>query len=84
MEWDAKAKDVHRVGASTAEANALSRHNESNFKQYEFSRDLPFCIKKANNDAITHANDAKMEAAKVMLATAASQQVASSSASVQV
>lgn len=71
--------DGYRLGASAAEAQAGSymRRWEADIKQYEAGQTLTFNVAKVNADAITHANDARMEAAKVGLATSA-QRVASS------
>jgi len=71
--------DGYRLGASAAEAQAgaISRIWESNIKQYEAGRELTFRVSQANASATMHANDARMEAAKVQLATAM-QKVASS------
>ncbi len=71
--------DGYRLGASAAEAQAgaISRIWESNIKQYEAGRELTFRVSQANANATMHANDARMEAAKVQLATAM-QKVASS------
>ena len=70
--------DGYRLGASAAEAQAGSymRRWEADIKQYEAGQTLTFNVAKVNADAITHANDARMEAAKVGLATSA-QRVAS-------
>lgn len=70
--------DGYRAGAYAAEAqaNSLMYRWQSDIKQYEAGRELTFRVQKSNNDAIIHANDARMDAAKVMLGTG-SQQVAS-------
>ncbi|ADU99453.1 hypothetical protein [Alicycliphilus denitrificans] len=71
--------DGYRLGAHAAEAQAQSvmRQWEASIKQYEASKDLTFRVASANAQAVMHANDARMEAAKVMLATGM-QKVASS------
>lgn len=71
--------DGYRLGAHAAEAQAMSlmRHWEAGIKQYEASRELTFRVAQANAQAVMHANDARMEAAKVQLATGM-QKVASS------
>lgn len=71
--------DGYRIGAAAAEAQAASlmRRWEADIKQYEAGRELTFRVSQANAVAVMHANDARMEAAKVQLATAA-QKVASS------
>lgn len=70
--------DSYRIGAHAAEAQAGSymRRWEADIKQYEASRELSFRIEKANKDAIIHANDARIEANKVVYTTT-SQQIAS-------
>ncbi|MEG0975777.1 MAG: hypothetical protein RSF42_13835 [Comamonas sp.] len=70
--------DGYRAGAYAAEAqaNSLMYRWQADIKQYEAGRELTFRVQKANNDAIIHANDARMDASKVMLATG-SQQVGS-------
>ena len=76
--------DGYRAGAYAAEAQAGSymRRWEADIKQYEAGRELAFRVQKSNNDAIIHANDARMDAAKIGLTTA-SQQVASAWSTVQ-
>lgn len=71
--------DGYRAGAAAAEAQATSymRRWEADVKQYEASQELTFRVAQANAQAVQHANDARMEAAKVMLATSM-QKVASS------
>ena len=75
--------DGYRLGASAAEAQAgaYMRRWEADIKQYEAGKELTFRVQQANALAVTHANDARMEAAKVQLATAM-QRVASSWAAV--
>lgn len=70
--------DGYRIGASAAEAQAgaVSRIWESNIKQYEAGTNITLQAAKINTDAVLHANDARMEAAKVGLATS-SQRLAS-------
>lgn len=70
--------DGYRLGASAAEFQAQSymRRWEADIKQYEAGRELTFRVAKANTDAVMHANDARIEANKIGLATSA-QQVAS-------
>ncbi len=70
--------DGYRIGASAAEAQAgaVSRIWESNIKQYEAGTNITFQAAKINADAVMHTNDARMEAAKVGLATS-SQRLAS-------
>ncbi|MBO9679573.1 MAG: hypothetical protein J7556_15125 [Acidovorax sp.] len=70
--------DGYRAGASAAEAQAgaVSRVWESNIRQYEAGTNITFQAAKANADAVLHTNDARMDAAKVGLATA-SQRLAS-------
>lgn len=70
--------DGYRLGASAVEAQAgvYMRRWEADMKQYEAGKELSFRIAKSNADAVAHANDMKMEAAKITLATA-SQGVAS-------
>ncbi|WP_103018169.1 hypothetical protein [Alicycliphilus denitrificans] len=71
--------DGYRLGAHAAEAQAQSvmRQWEASIKQYEAGKELNFRVASANAQAVMHANDARMEAAKVMLATGM-QKVASS------
>lgn len=75
--------DGYRASAQAAEAQAASvmRRWEADIKQYEASKELTFRVQSANANATMHAYDARMEAAKVGLATA-SQQLASAWASV--
>ncbi|WP_047218058.1 hypothetical protein [Delftia lacustris] len=70
--------DGYRIGATAAEAQAASyaRRWESEIKQYEAGMNITYQVARTNNDAVTHANDARMEAAKVGL-TAKAQQLAS-------
>lgn len=70
--------DGYRAGAYAAEAqaNSLMYRWQADIKQYEAGSELNFRVQKANNDAIMHANDARIEANKMMVATS-SQQVAS-------
>lgn len=70
--------DGYRIGAYAAEAraNAQSRRWESNLKQYEAGMNVTFQAAKINAEAVQHANDARMEAAKVGLTTG-SQRLAS-------
>lgn len=70
--------DGYKIGAAASEAQAASlmRRWEADIKQYEASQSLTFQAAKANADAVMHTNDARLEAAKVSLATSA-QQVAS-------
>ena len=70
--------DGYRIGVSAAEAQAgaVSRIWESNIKQYEAGTNITLQAAKINTDAVLHANDARMEAAKVGLATS-SQRLAS-------
>ena len=70
--------DGYRAGASAAEAQAgaVSRVWESTMKQYEAGKSIAAQVGKANTDAVLHANDARMEAAKVGLTTS-SQRLAS-------
>ena len=65
--------DGYRLGASAAEAQASSymRRWEADIRQYQAGAQITFNVAKANADSITHANDARMEAAKVGLATGA-------------
>ncbi|MDD2711287.1 MAG: hypothetical protein PHU77_00065 [Simplicispira sp.] len=75
--------DGYRLGASAAEAQAgaVMRQWEANIKQYEAGQNIILQTAKVNSDATIHANDARMEAAKVGLATA-SQQLAGAWAAV--
>ena len=70
--------DGYRIGATAAEAQAgaISRAWESNIKQYEAGKSITLQAAKMNTDAVLHANDARMEAAKVGLTTS-SQRLAS-------
>lgn len=70
--------DSYRMGASAAEAQAGSymRRWEADIQQYAASRELTFRIEKANKDAIIHANDARIDATKVIYTTT-SQRIAS-------
>ena len=67
--------DGYRAGAAAAEAQAGSymRRWEADIRQYQAGRELALQVTKTNNDAIIHANDARMEAAKVGLTTGAQQ-----------
>lgn len=47
------------------------RRWEADIRQYQAGAQITFNVAKANADSITHANDARMEAAKVGLATGA-------------
>ena len=75
--------DGYKLGAMAAEAQAgsLMRRWEADIKQYDAGKELTFRVAQSNATAVTHANDARMEAAKVQLATAM-QKVASSWAAV--
>lgn len=75
--------DGYRAGASAAEAQAgaVMRQWEASIKQYEAGQNIVLQTAKVNSDATIHANDARMEAAKVGLATA-SQQLAGAWAAV--
>jgi len=81
--------DGYRAGAAAAEAQATSymRRWEADVKQYEAGKELAFRVAQANANAVMHANNMKLEAGKISLATS-SQQVASAwamvSASAQV
>ena len=70
--------DGYRAGAaaSEAQAGAYMRRWEADIKQYEAGTNITFQAAKANTDAVLHANDARMEAAKVGLTTS-SQRLAS-------
>ena len=70
--------DGYRVGVSAAEsqAGAYMRRWEADIKQYEAGTNIALQAAKINNDAVIHTNDARMEAAKVGLATS-SQRLAS-------
>lgn len=70
--------DGYRAGASAAEAQAgaFMRRWEADIKQYEAGQTITYQVAKMNTDAVLHANDARMEAAKVGF-TAASQRLAS-------
>ena len=72
------AVDGYRAGAAAAEAQAgaYMRRWVADIKQYEAGKELTFRVAKANTDAVAHAQDMKMEAAKISLATA-TQSVAS-------
>lgn len=75
--------DGYRLGVSAAQsqAQAVMRQWEANIKQYEAGKSIVLQTAKVNSDATIHANDARMEAAKVGLATA-SQQLAGAWAAV--
>ncbi|MFN7152927.1 MAG: hypothetical protein ACK4OE_04480 [Acidovorax sp.] len=75
--------DGYRAGASAAEAQAgaYMRRWEADIRQYEAGTNITFQAAKANNEAVIHTNDARMEAAKVGLTTA-SQRLASAWAAV--
>ena len=75
--------DGYRLGASAAQAQAgaVMRQWEASIKQYEAGQNIVLQTAKVNSDATIHANDARMEAAKVGLATA-SQQLAGAWAAV--
>lgn len=75
--------DGYRLGVSAAEAQAgaVMRQWEASIKQYEAGQNIVLQAAKINSDATIHANDARMEAAKVGLATA-SQQLAGAWAAV--
>ena len=70
--------DGYRIGAHAAEAQAgaYMRRWEADLKQYEASTSITLQAAKANADAVMHTNDARMDAAKVGLATS-SQRLAS-------
>lgn len=70
--------DGYRIGVSAAEsqAGAYMRRWEADIKQYEAGTNIALQAAKINNDAVIHTNDARMEAAKVGLATS-SQRLAS-------
>lgn len=70
--------DGYRAGAaaSEAQAGAYMRRWEADIKQYEAGTNITFQAAKVNADAVLHTNDARMDAAKVGLATA-SQRLAS-------
>jgi hypothetical protein len=70
--------DGYRAGAAAveAQAGAYMRRWEADIKQYEASTNITFQAAKINADAVMHANDARMEANKVGLATS-SQRLAS-------
>lgn len=70
--------DGFRAGAaaSEAQAGAYMRRWEADIKQYEAGTNITFQAAKLNADAVLHTNDARMDAAKVGLATA-SQRLAS-------
>lgn len=70
--------DGYRAGAAAveAQAGAYMRRWEADIKQYEAGTNITFQAAKINADAVMHANDARMEAAKVGL-TSASQRLAS-------
>lgn len=70
--------DGYRAGAAAveAQAGAYMRRWEADIKQYEAGTNITFQAAKINADAVIHANDARMEAAKVGLTTA-SQRLAS-------
>lgn len=70
--------DGYRAGVSASEsqAGAYMRRWEADIKQYEAGTNIALQAAKINNDAVIHTNDARMEAAKVGLATS-SQRLAS-------
>ncbi len=70
--------DGYRAGAIAveAQAGAYMRRWEADIKQYEASTNITFQAAKINADAVMHANDARMDAAKVGY-TVSSQRVAS-------
>ena len=70
--------DGYRAGAAASETQAASymRRWESEIKQYEAGTSITFQAAKINADAAMHANDARMEAAKIGMTTSA-QRVAS-------
>lgn len=70
--------DGYRAGASAAEsqASAYMRRWEADIKQYEAGQNITYQVAKMNTDAVLHTNDARMDAAKVGLATS-SQRLAS-------
>lgn len=70
--------DGYRAGAAAVEsqAGAYMRRWEADIKQYEAGASVTFQAAKINADAVMHANDARMEAAKVGLTTS-SQRLAS-------
>lgn len=70
--------DGFKSSAAAAEAQAGSemRRWEAGIKQYEAGKNIALQTAKINADALMHANDARMDAAKVGLATS-SQRLAS-------
>ncbi|WP_423459983.1 hypothetical protein [Ottowia sp. VDI28] len=70
--------DGYRIGANASEAQAGSymRRWEADIRQYQAAQSLTFDVARTNAAAVMHANDARMEAAKIGLATGA-QRVAS-------
>lgn len=70
--------DGYRAGASAAEAQANSqmRRWQADIAQYEAGKNIAMQTAKINADTLMHTNDARMDAAKVGLATS-SQQLAS-------
>jgi len=62
--------------AAEAQAGASARLWEAQIKHYEAGQTIAYQTAKYNADAVTHANDARMDAAKVMLTTG-SQRLAS-------
>lgn len=70
--------DGYRIGAHAAEsqAGAYMRRWEADIRQYEASQNITLQAAKINIDAVMHANDARMEANKLGMATI-SQQLAS-------
>jgi hypothetical protein len=67
--------DGYRIAASAVEATAMSytRLWESKIKEYEAGKSIALQAAKANADAVQHANDVRVDIAKVGLATAAQQ-----------
>lgn len=70
--------DGYRAGVNAAEAQAgaYMRRWEADIKQYEAGQNITYQVAKMNTDAVLHTNDARMDAAKVGLATS-SQRLAS-------
>lgn len=70
--------DGYRLGASAAEAQAgaYMRRWEADIAQYQAGTNITFAAAKQNAEAVMHTADARMEAAKVGLATS-SQRLAS-------
>lgn len=70
--------DGYRAGAAASETQAASymRRWEADIKQYEAGANITFQAAKINADAAMHANDARLEAAKIGI-SATSQRVAS-------